>query len=153
MKRERDPKGPGKKGARGIAASSQPGERDRTNRNLLLVLEDDLAFGRRVSQLAESMGFSVRVVTGSREFREAYLKSAPSILLLDIVLGEDDVCAELDYLAEVRCSVPILLISGHDSRIRQSVSALGRGLLIADSLDKKTGFRRLAFQLGAYKVD
>lgn len=120
--------------------------------NRVLVLEDDPSFGAQVTRLAGELGMASLWVPTVSEFKEAYDAFLPSVLVLDIVLGEEDVCPVLDFLVDMRCSAPLILLSAHDERLRQFVASLGRGLLVADTIGKREGFKRLAIQLNAYRV-
>lgn len=122
------------------------------NPDRLLVLEDDPAFGRQVLQVAEQAGFPAWLASSIAEFRKAYELVAPTVLVMDIVIGEEDICPLLDELVGAHCAVPIILLSSYDTRLRHFVASLGRGLLVADTIGKQEGLRRLARQLKAYKV-
>ena len=123
-------------------------------RQQVLILDDEAAFGDIAAEAVGQLGVPVTTVRSARDFAEAYASMEPTILVLDIVLDHEDVCAVLDFLGARHCRAPIILLSGIDYRMRDFVAQLARdrGLHIADSIDKRNFAPRLQHQVRRHLV-
>ena len=52
----------------------------------LLVCDDEPAFGRFVQNVAEDLGYEVRVTTDGHAFMEAYENFKPTTIILDMIM-------------------------------------------------------------------
>jgi CheY-like chemotaxis protein len=52
----------------------------------LLVCDDEPAFGRFVQNVAEDLGYEVRVTTNGHAFMEAYENFKPTTIVLDMIM-------------------------------------------------------------------
>ena len=52
----------------------------------LLICDDEPAFGRFVQNVAEDLGYEVRVTTDGRAFIEAYNSFKPTTIILDMIM-------------------------------------------------------------------
>jgi DNA-binding response OmpR family regulator len=52
----------------------------------LLICDDEPAFGRFVQNVAEDLGYEVRVTTDGRAFIEAYNSFKPTMIILDMIM-------------------------------------------------------------------
>ena len=66
--------------------------------NRLLILEDDKAIAELLLDQAEDRGLIGFIAANKEQFRETYLRLKPSVLILDIVLGDEDVTSVVDFL-------------------------------------------------------
>jgi DNA-binding NtrC family response regulator len=125
-----------------------------TNANDLLILDDSLDICLLVEQTAKSCRVASRYATSRAAFYAEYRASAPALLLLDVILGKDDVCEVLDFLAARQCTAPLFLMSAYDYRIRESVAqvARNRGLHVAGTFDKRELAGRLRSDLASYAL-
>jgi len=124
------------------------------NGNDLLILDDSLDICHLVEQTAESCGVPARHATSRATFYVEYRARAPRLLVLDVMLGKEDVCEVLDFLAVERCTAPIFFISAYDYRILDAVAKLARnrGLHVADVFEKRDLPGRLRHDLAAYSL-
>ena len=122
--------------------------------NDLLILDDSLDICRLVEQTAESCRVPARHATTRAAFYSEYRARVPTLLLLDVMLGKEDVCEVLDFLAAERCTAPIFFMSGYDYRILEAVGTLARnrGLHVADVFDKSDLPGRLRSVLASYSL-
>ena len=69
----------------------------------ILYAEDDPPSGRLVRSIAETEGYSVKVVMTGQEFLRALSEDKPDLLLLDLNLPDG---SGLDFLAKARIRSP-----------------------------------------------
>lgn len=122
--------------------------------NSVLILEDNSLVRQVMVKIAHACGFDAEAAATPEEFYAKFCERRATILVLDVVLGNEDVCAVLDFLAARRFGGPIILTSGYHYRILQSVAKLasGRGLLVADLIEKPASSERLVDVLCAHAV-
>ena len=126
----------------------------KANDNDLLILDDSLDICRLVEQTAESCRVPARHASSRAAFYAEYRRRAPTLLVLDVMLGKEDVCEVLDFLAAERCTAPIFLMSAFDYRILKAVANLARdrGLHVADAFEKRDLPERLRGDLASYSL-
>ena len=124
----------------------------KVNDNDLLILDDSLDICLLAEQTAASCRVFSRHATSRAAFYAEYRAGAPTLLLLDMMLGKEDLCEVLDFLASEHCTAPLFLMSAYDYRILDAVVKLARnrGLHVADSFDKHDLPGRLRSNLSAY---
>jgi DNA-binding response OmpR family regulator len=124
------------------------------NDNRVLVLDDNPATAAASVRVARDCGYQAMAAASATAFYAEYVNWVPTLLVLDVVLGDTDVCEVLDFLGRNHCTIPIVLISGYDYRILHSVAKLarGRGLHVADVIEKAGAGDRLQAVLRAHAV-
>jgi CheY-like chemotaxis protein len=107
--------------------------------NRLLILEDDKAIGELLLTQAEGKGLMGLIVPNNQRFIETYRRINPSLLILDIVLGDEDVMPTIDFLRKVGCRCPIFFLTGYNQLLLKRVSEKARasGLMIVGAFEKK----------------
>jgi len=75
--------------------------------NRLLILEDDRSIAEWLRAQAEGQGLIGFIAANKDQFREAFLRLKPSLLILDIILGDEDVIPVIDFLANEGCKCPV----------------------------------------------
>lgn len=97
-------------------------------RGLILIVEDDIAFGEIVSDLAKEMGFRARVAHTAGEALAAARAELPHAIVLDVGLPDQSGLSVLDVLKhDMRTRhIPIHVVSAMDhSRKALSLGAVG----------------------------
>lgn len=117
----------------------------------LLVVDSDRAVRRRVCQVAESCGFEAEGAGTVLEFRGRFAQFSPSMIVSDVILGQEDVTEVLGYLARRSSLVPVILMSGFSNHLSRSIAdgAAGRNCQIVGQV-RKGEWRVLAELLGRY---
>lgn len=128
-----------------------PGER---LNNHVLVLDDNTDILTTVRRIAVRAGYAVTTVDRTDSFVEKFKAEKPSMVILDIVLGSQDVMSVIDFLGKEQFAAPVVLMSGYDHRMLRAVAevARDRGLRIAGSVEKGAGLERLAPLLEAHHL-
>lgn len=101
---------------------------DSTERGLILIVEDDIAFGQIVSDLATEMGFRARVAQTAGEALAAARAELPHAIVLDVGLPDQSGLSVLDVLKRDMHTrhIPIHVVSALDhSRKALSLGAVG----------------------------
>ena len=67
-----------------------------------------------------------------------YPRFKPTLIMLDLSIGEGDGIEILRFLSKLHCTCPIIVMSGHDEKVRMTVFRLGAdyGLNMATHLQK-----------------
>ena len=79
----------------------------------LLICDDEPAFGRLVQNVAEELGYEVRVTTDGRAFIDAYKDFEPTAIALDMVMPGMDGNEVVLWLAQQRCTAKLVIITGY----------------------------------------
>ncbi|HEV8722197.1 MAG TPA: sigma-54 dependent transcriptional regulator [Candidatus Binatia bacterium] len=110
----------------------------------ILYVEDDLASGRLVQSIAETVGYAVDVVTTGSEFLSSLTTTKPDLLLVDLHLPD---ASGLELLAKARLRLPespIIVVTASNA-IEDAVKALKGGA--TDYLTKPVDHQRLIVSL------
>lgn len=105
-----------------------PSSKVNNGRGLILIVEDDVAFGEIVSDLAREMGFRAHVAQTASEALAAAKGELPHAIVLDVGLPDQSGLSVLDILKhDMRTRhIPIHVVSGQDhSRKALSLGAVG----------------------------
>lgn len=90
-----------------------------------LVIDDEPVIGRFIKSVAEGCGFDVFVTTEAEAFRQAFLGCRPQVIAMDLSMPDYDGVQLLRFLADHSCEAQILIISGFDRRVVETVTRLG----------------------------
>jgi EAL domain-containing protein (putative c-di-GMP-specific phosphodiesterase class I) len=104
----------------------------------LLIVDDEVEIGDFVTSVAESCGYAVNSVSSATEFFSRFERWRPSHILLDMRMPDSDGVELLRFLVEQQCRAQVVVLSGAEPKILESVRHLarGRGLDIAAVLRK-----------------
>ena len=108
------------------------------NDKRLLLIDDEPAFGDFVKDVAEGLGYDVKITAKADEFAETYESFGPSVIVLDVVMPEVEGIELLQYLADSNWVGPVLVISGYNPEYLRLAKAIGasRGLPLVITLAK-----------------
>jgi two-component system, OmpR family, response regulator len=112
----------------------------------VLIVEDDEAARKMLSDYLTERDLRVRVAPGREALDAEFARHKPDIVLLDLQLGQDD---GLDILREIRTrtNVPVIIASG--SRFREIDRVVGLELGADDYITKPFGLRELLARIHA----
>lgn len=99
-----------------------------SDRNLLLVVDDERDFLELVDEIAKGVGYEVLAADNTPAFRELVSQHRPSIIFLDLQMPGMDGVEALRHLALIGAQAGILLVSGMDQRVLASAHQLGGSL-------------------------
>jgi DNA-binding response OmpR family regulator len=104
----------------------------------LLIMDDDLDIAAFVAEVAAESGYKPAAISNTKDFATEYRRFDPDGVILDLAMPGQDGVQLLRFLCEEECRIPILLFSGFDPRVVDTVGRLGRelGLKIAGILRK-----------------
>ena len=94
----------------------------------LLLIDDEPAFGRFIAHAAETGGFTAHVTMSAEPFMQKFRDLKPEAVALDLAMPQVDGVEMLRFLAEEKCSAPVIIISGFDRRVLDSSVRLGSAL-------------------------
>jgi CheY-like chemotaxis protein len=104
----------------------------------LLVIDDDAAIAKSVAAVATGCGFEVEITTEASEFFDRLESWQPTHIVLDLNMPDVDGIEVLRHLGNAKSTAKIVVASGVDGRIVESVRHLGRehGLNVIGTLLK-----------------
>jgi len=104
----------------------------------LFIMDDDLDVSAYFRDVAESLGFNVRVLNDARHFFDTVEKLNPDVIILDLQMPNHDGIELLRGLADRGCDSQIFIASGLDGRVLTTAEQLGAtlGLTIAGTFCK-----------------
>lgn len=79
----------------------------------LLVVDDDPEFGEFVRKVALQVTYQVEVVTDGNAFKRCHEKFKPTIVVLEIVMPGVDGLELMQWLAERKSTVHLIIASGY----------------------------------------
>jgi DNA-binding response OmpR family regulator len=111
----------------------------------LLLIDDEPAFGRFIAHAAETGGFTAHVTMSAEPFMQKYRELKPEAVALDLGMPRVDGVELLRFLAEAKCTAPVIIISGFDRRVLDSSMRLGSalGLKMVGPLEKPVRLQEL----------
>lgn len=90
----------------------------------LLVIDDEPAFGSFVKEVAEGMGYDVRVTAKADEFADTYETFDPTVIVLDVVMPEVDGIELVQWLAQEKCKAKIVIVTGYNPHYADAAKRL-----------------------------
>ncbi len=104
----------------------------------LLAIDDEPAIAEFIGDVAEEIGFLVKLTNNFAEFQTAYRAFEPTAIVLDLVMPGVDGVELMRFLAEHRCRAQVLLASGQDAKVLATAQRIGatQGLQMLGVLQK-----------------
>lgn len=123
--------------------------------NRLLIVDDEVAFGAFIVEVALRSGYDARATSDARTFKQDYADFRPTIIILDLSMPEIDGIELLRFLEAQRCEAGILIVSGFDQRVLDSAAHLGiaRGLRMLGTIPKPVRVATLHELFGRLRHD
>jgi DNA-binding response OmpR family regulator len=98
-----------------------------TQRQLLLI-DDEPAFGRFIAEAAKEAGYTAHVTSSAEPFKRQFKQTQPDVVALDLGMPGADGVELLRFLADEKCTAPVIIVSGFDRRVLESSMRLGEAL-------------------------
>ena len=108
--------------------SCQSGRNGGRKLRQLLLIDDEPAFGRFVAHAAEAAGYQAHATLSAEPFMQKYRELRPDAVAVDLAMPHVDGIELLRFLAEEKCAVPVIIVSGFDRRVLESSMRLGTAL-------------------------
>ncbi len=104
----------------------------------LLVVDDDPEFGEFVRKVALQATYQVEVVTDGNAFKQCHEKFKPTIVVLEIVMPGVDGIELVQWLAERKSTVHLIIASGYAAKYAELAKKLAqaKGLRSVTNLPK-----------------
>jgi DNA-binding response OmpR family regulator len=119
----------------------------------LLIVDDEPRFAAFVAKVAGRLGFTVEVTVHGREFKEAYLRSPPDVVAIDMVMPDIDGNELILWLVDQRCRADIIIMTGYhpDYAVNARILAEFKGLRSVLTLGKPISVATLRETLTALR--
>ena len=92
---------------------------------LIAIVEDEEPIRKALRRLLRSAGMDVKSFPSGVEFLESLTNQWPDCVVLDLQMPVMDGFEVQERLAELRVSVPVVIITGHDSDERRRLALAG----------------------------
>lgn len=104
----------------------------------ILIIDDDAKIGEFISQVATTMRIPCVATQTATAFHEQYALLRPSLVVLDMQLGDTDGIELIRFLSAQQYRAPLLLISGLDIRLTKAAGSVAKahGMRVVDCLQK-----------------
>src|SRR5262249_25636082 len=121
--------------------------------NRLLILDDEPGVLKLLSIIGEQRGYQSTPTSTVEQFLVAYEQVDPTLIILDLQYQDSDGIALMSLLKERRCTVPIILVSGFDSRVLETARRVGEAnnLRIIAALTKPVRLETIGPLLDAHR--
>lgn len=122
--------------------------------NRILIVDDEPDIAQFIGEVAQDMGFEVKITCEPNVFRKAVKEFNPSVILLDLQMPEQDGIEILRWLAGERSDAAIMIASGMDTRVLTTAEQLGKslGLKVVECLAKPVSVDQLEVALARLKA-
>lgn len=116
------------------------------NPNRLLILEDDERMVKLIENIAQPLGYETRASSTASGFISVHKQFAPTVVVLDIFLQNEDSMRAIDYLGRCQFKGAVILASGFDYRFLRSVGDVARdnGLHVLGTVEKGSQVEKVA---------
>jgi CheY-like chemotaxis protein len=111
----------------------------------LLIVDDEPKFASFVRKVAIPLGFEVEIATHGREFQEAYKRTAPNLVMVDMVMPDIDGNELVLWLVEQGYDADLIIITGYspDYALNARLLAEYKGMRSVKTLSKPISVARL----------
>jgi DNA-binding NtrC family response regulator len=111
----------------------------------LLIVDDEPRFAAFVERVADRLGYAVEVTSHGRDFKAAYVRETPDIVVIDMVMPDIDGNELVLWLVEQNCAAEIVIITGYhpDYAVNARLLAEFKGLKSVQTLSKPIDVSRL----------
>ncbi|MDQ5908382.1 MAG: hypothetical protein QG599_473 [Pseudomonadota bacterium] len=115
------------------------------NEKRLLIVDDEPAFGEFVSQVAQTLGYEVRVTMDGKTCQECYPDFLPTTIMLDMVMPDMDGNELLLWLLQQGYSADLIITTGYNPDYASDAKILAEfnGLRTVTTLVKPFSLARL----------
>ena len=119
------------------------------------VLDDDPQIGELVGEVLDACGVASRQFTSPAQFLAELELSVPTLIVLDLSLGQSDAVEIIRHLEVIEYQGNVLLISGRDETTLNEIAQIGerRGLAMLPPLKKPFRAGDLKRRLSSQAVD
>ena len=103
----------------------------------ILIVDDDVQFGRLIKRVLSGMGHIVEQISNPHEIFDRYKKLAPDIIFLDIFMPDIDGIDVAKWLIEKGFNGKLVFMTGHDPTFLAAARAVAmRGEAHVVTLEK-----------------
>jgi DNA-binding response OmpR family regulator len=119
----------------------------------MLLIDDEPELARLIAHAAKTAGYAATATSDADSFRRHFEVAGADLVAIDLGMPRVDGIELLRFLADGKCTAPILIISGFDRRVVETAERLGEalGLQMAGSIEKPVRLEELESRLEALR--
>lgn len=104
----------------------------------LLVIDDEVEFGRYVGQVARDLKFEVEVTTNAKQFMAAVPRFKPDLIIMDMVMPGTEGIELIRWLNQEQYRARVIVVTGYNPDYAKMAALMARaeGVLEVTTLSK-----------------
>jgi DNA-binding response OmpR family regulator len=115
----------------------------------MLLIDDEPELARLIAYAANTAGYAATATSDADSFKRHFEVAGADLIAIDLGMPRVDGIELLRFLADAKCTAPILIISGFDRRVLETTERLGEalGLNMAGTVEKPVRLEELEARL------
>lgn len=111
----------------------------------VLVIDDEVEFGKFVGEVARGLGLEVEVTTQARQFKEAVGRFKPDVIIMDMVMPGTEGIELIRWLAQEQYRTRVVVVTGYNPEYAKMASLMARaeGVIEVTTLSKPVALAQL----------
>ena len=104
----------------------------------VLVIDDEVEFGRLVGRVAREMGQEVEITTTAKQFMEAVVRFKPDVIVMDMVMPGTEGIELIRWLTKAQYKARVIVATGYNPEYAKMAALMARaeGVLEVSTLAK-----------------
>ena len=104
----------------------------------VLVIDDEVEFGRLVGRVAREIGLDVEITTNAKQFMEAVVRFKPDVIVMDMVMPGTEGIELIRWLTKAQYKARVIVATGYNPEYAKMAALMARaeGVLEVTTLAK-----------------
>lgn len=121
----------------------------------VLVIDDEVEFGRYVGNVARGLGLEVEVTSKAQQFMQAVPRFQPDVIVMDMVMPGTEGIELIRWLTKEQYRARVIVVTGYNPDYMKMAALMARaeGILDVTTLSKPVPLAELRSALTAPSVE
>jgi len=117
----------------------------------VLVIDDEIEFGRLVGRVARELGQEVEVTTNATQFMESIVRFKPDLIVMDMVMPGTEGIELIRWLTKEQYKARVIVATGYNPEYAKMATLMAKaeGILDVSTLAKPVRLAELREALSA----
>ncbi len=104
----------------------------------ILVIDDEIEFGRLVGRVARELGQEVEITTNAAQFMESIERFKPDLIVMDMVMPGTEGIELIRWLTKARYKARVIVATGYNPEYAKMATLMAKaeGILDVSTLEK-----------------